>query len=91
MHVLPTVAAGKFAITNGVDAASCYYFKIMIEGISSHISKPHQGRNALQAAAQIALQLPMLTTRINPLENAIVSVGHLESGKSGNISASNAV
>ena len=92
VHIAPFYPVGTVALTNGPDSASCDYFKISVKGKPAHISKPHYGKNALLAAAEIASALTKLhSTFLNPIENAVIGIGTLHAGSSWNIIAKEAV
>ena len=89
-HISPGLECGKAALSKGTDAASCAYFRIVFKGRSAHVSKPQEGADALRAAAQLVMQLPVIKSSIDPMERAILEVGHLESGSTFNIIAAEA-
>ncbi len=92
IHISPAFPVGKIAMTRGTDAASCDYFKITLRGKSVHISKPHLGRDALAAAAELALKLPSIQPRkLDPLDSVVIGIGKLTAGTSYNIIANEAV
>ena len=89
-HISPGLQCGKAALSKGTDAASCAYFRIVFKGRSAHVSKPQEGADALRAAAQLVMQLPVIKGSIDPMERAILEVGHMESGSTFNIIAAEA-
>lgn len=92
LHVSPNFPVGTVAMTRGADAASCDYFKITVHGKGAHISKPHQGIDALYIASLIAAELKTLAKQVlDPSETALIGVGKMLSGTSYNIIAEDAV
>lgn len=91
IHVSPDFPVGTIAMTRGADAASCDYFKISVKGKGAHISKEHQGIDALHIASLIVAELKILVKRIiDPQEVALIGVGKISSGTSYNIIAEDA-
>ena len=90
-HISPEFPCGTIALSRGVDASSCAFFRITIKGRSAHISKPHQGADALGAAAQLLLQLPAIKAGLDPFERAVIGVGKLTGGTTYNVIAQEAV
>lgn len=91
IHVSPDFLVGTIAMTKGADAASCDYFKIAVKGKGAHISKVHQGIDALHIASLIVTELQTLVKRIvDPLEVALIGVGRISSGTAYNIIAEDA-
>lgn len=91
IHVSSGTPIGKVEITSGPSNASCDIFKIKVHGESSHVGKPHLGKDALLAAAAITVELQSIVAReLNPLEPAVVAVGVLNSGTRYNIVANEA-
>lgn len=91
LHIAPDYPVGTAAISKDIDAASCDYFRIEIKGKSAHSSKPQLGSNALLAGAVLVNELTKLKSEyMDPMENAIVSIGKFEAGKAFNIVADSA-
>lgn len=91
-HVSPDYPVGTIAMTRGADNASCDYFKITIRGKAAHISKPHQGIDALYIASLLVTKLKTLSQQVaDPLESALIGVGKITSGTHYNIIAEEAV
>lgn len=92
LHVSSGLDTGKISITPGPIAASCDYFKINIEGKSSHVSKPHTGIDALYIASQVVVNLQSIVSReTDPTDTVVVGIGVLNSGTRYNIVAKEAV
>jgi amidohydrolase len=92
LHVSPDFSVGTIAMTRGADAASCDYFKIKVHGKGAHISKPHQGIDALYVASLIVIGLKSLVQKVAPKdEPALIGIGKINSGTSYNIIAEDAL
>lgn len=91
-HVSTDLDTGKIAVSPGPIAASCDYFKVIIEGKSSHVSRPQTGIDALYMACQSVVNLQAIVAReTDPLDPVVVGVGVLNSGTRYNIIANEAV
>jgi amidohydrolase len=92
LHVTSDLDIGKIAVVPGPIAASCDYFKVVIEGKSSHVSKPHRGIDALYIASQSVVNLQSIVARqTDPLDPVVVGIGVLNSGTRYNIIANEAI
>lgn len=92
IHMASFLPYGKVSVKSGESGASCDYFKINITGKSAHVSKPHEGIDAVYIAAQTVLALQSIAARqTNPLEPVVVGIGRLEAGTAYNIIAGEAV
>lgn len=88
MHIWGNLDAPYFSIQPGNRMASCDNFKITVEGVSAHGSAPHQGVDAVVAAANIVMQVQTLVSRNNdPCNPLVVSVGEIHGGRRFNIIA----
>lgn len=91
IHVNSGLPVGTLAVRGGAVNASCDIFKIKVTGLSSHVGKPHWGRDALVAASEIVVALQTIVAReVSPHESAVVGIGKLNAGTRYNIVASNA-
>lgn len=86
-HVTPDAPLGSAILTDGTDAASCEHMLVRLRGKSAHIASPHLGNDALLAAADLALHLRELSSRLDPLDNVLVGIGRIDSGSTWNIIA----
>ncbi|MFL2133238.1 amidohydrolase [Desemzia sp. FAM 24101] len=91
IHVSSGTPTGKIEITSGASNASCDIFSIKVHGKSSHVGKPHLGKDALLTAAAITVELQSIVAReVDPLDQAVVAVGVLNAGTRYNIVANEA-
>lgn len=88
MHIWGNLDAPYLSIQPGNRMASCDNFKITVEGVSAHGSAPHQGVDAVVAAANIVMQVQTLVSRNNdPCNPLVVSIGEIHGGRRFNIIA----
>ncbi|MEQ3747875.1 MAG: amidohydrolase [Celeribacter sp.] len=81
LHNMPGLDLGVVAAVEGPQLASSDSWHVTFRGIGSHGAKPHQGRDAVTAAAQFLGQLHSIVAReVDPLEPAVVSACALEAG-----------
>ena len=92
LHVFGDIECGKISIEEGPRMASSDIFKIKISGKAGHAGKPHQCIDASVVCAAIVLNLQSIISReINPLESAVVTIGHISSGTQHNIISGEAI
>ena len=90
-HIMPEVPQGKIGFKAGALMASTCEFGIDILGLSSHGAMPHKGIDAILAASHfITLMQGILTRRVDPFQQALITIGKLEAGDARNILASKA-
>jgi len=86
LHVWPDLASGKVSLVPGPRMASADKLKITVRGKPSHGSMPHQGIDAILAAAAIIMNLQSVSSReVAPLEPAVITIGKLAGGTGWNI------
>ena len=91
-HLWQPVKIGTIGIATGRFMASPDEFTITIKGRGGHGSMPQQTIDAVIVGAQVALALQTIVSRnIDPLEQAVVSLGYFKAGESFNIIADSAV
>ena len=75
IHNFPSVPLNNFIVKKGPVMASEDNFEIVIEGVGHHAAMPHKGVDPIVVASQIVLALQTIVSRrINPSENAVISV-----------------
>jgi len=75
IHNFPSVPLNNFIVKHGPIMASEDNFEIIIEGVGHHAAMPHRGVDPIVVASQIVLALQTIVSRrINPSENAVISV-----------------
>lgn len=90
MHIWGTLDAPYFNLESGNRMASVDNFKITVNGVTSHGSAPHLGKDAVIAASSIIMNIQTIVSRINnPLNPLVVSIGTIKGGRRFNIIANN--
>lgn len=88
IHVMTNVSfpAGTLVISpDGICAAAAEFFKIIINGKSTHGSMPHLGIDPIISASNIVLALEEIVSReLSIMQNAVLTIGQIHSGKSAN-------
>ncbi|MEJ5229179.1 MAG: amidohydrolase [Pseudothermotoga sp.] len=86
IHLWTPLECGKIGLRAGALMAAADEFKIVLKGKGGHGALPHQCKDPIIAAAQLIMALQTIVSRkIDPLKNAVVSVGKVESGSAFNI------
>ncbi len=92
LHVLPDLPLGHVGLRSGPIMASSAWVGIRVAGRAAHGAFPHQGADAVHAAAQAIVQFQSLLTRLkDPGEPAVLSIGTLRGGTRSNIVADEVV
>ena len=86
VHLWQSLKVGTIGVTYGPMMASPDEFTITVKGKGGHGSMPHQTVDALLVGAQIAVALNTIVSRsIDPMEQAVISLGVFKSGDTFNI------
>lgn len=92
LHCAPDLPLGTVGLTPKLNNAAVDHFTISVKGVSSHVSLPHKGVDALYIASEIVVAVQALRTRLNsPLEPMIIGIGKFNAGTTYNALAANAV
>ncbi|MBO9402672.1 M20 aminoacylase family protein [Shimia sp. R9_3] len=85
-HNDPLLPEGVMSVVKGPTMAASDRFSIKVKGKGGHAARPHHTLDPLIAGAQVALSLQtILSRRIDPLENGVVSVTQFHAGTTGNV------
>lgn len=88
LHVLPDLPAGKIALRPGAIMANVAWIYVRIQGKAAHGAFPHQGIDAIFAAAQAVNQFQALISRYkDPGEKAVLTIGKINGGVRSNVIA----
>jgi amidohydrolase len=88
LHVLPDLPAGKIALRPGAIMANVAWIYVRIQGKAAHGAFPHQGIDAIFAAAQAINQFQALISRSrDPGEKAVLTIGKINGGVRSNVIA----
>ena len=86
IHNWPGMAAGSFGVVEGPIMASSNEFRITVRGTGSHAALPHNGRDPVFTAVQIANGLQSIITRNKkPIDTAVLSVTQIHAGEAANV------
>lgn len=90
LHLFPDIPQGKIGLRSGPLMAQTCEFDVQIKGKSAHGAMPHRGVDALLAACNFITNLQsIITRRVDPQENALITIGKMEAGERRNILAEN--
>lgn len=88
IHLYPDLEEGKFGLANGPMMAQNGEFNITIKGQSAHGAQPHLGHDAILATGALISQYHTIISRyIDPLEQAVITIGTVHGGEARNIIA----
>jgi len=88
LHVMPDLEAGQVSLRPGPIMANVAWVYIHIQGKASHGAFPHQGVDAIVAAAAAISQFQTLISRSkDPGEKAVLSIGKIHGGVRSNVIA----
>lgn len=86
LHIFGDIPVGKISIEEGTRMAASDRFQIQIRGKSGHAGKPHQCIDATVTGAAVVMNLQSIISReFDPIESAVVTVGHFTSGVQHNV------
>lgn len=86
LHIWNDLPCGKVGIRHGPLLASVDRFKIKILGKGTHGAMPHLGVDAITTASQVINALQTVISReIDPINNAVLSIGKINGGSAYNI------
>ncbi len=86
MHNWPSHPAGEFLWRVGPIMAAVASIEITVHGKGAHGAYPHNGIDPIVVAAAIVTALQSVVARnVDPLENAVVTIGHIGGGNAFNV------
>lgn len=92
LHVWPDLPTGKIGVKAGPMMAASDHITVSITGKSSHGAMPHNGIDAIVAAAQFITAVQSLVSRrVDPMEQAVITFGKISGGDRYNIVADSVV
>jgi amidohydrolase len=90
-HIWSTFPFGTIHARSGAIMAAADQFEIIIEGKGAHGAEPHRSVDAVVTGAQLVMNLQTIVSRrIDPLKQAVVTVGSFHAGKADNVIANEA-
>jgi amidohydrolase len=91
LHVWPE-NLGKVFFSPGPIMASSDWFRITIQGKSSHGARPHEGVDAITLASHAIVSIQSIVSRtVDPTDPAVVTIGKINGGTKANIIAEEVV
>lgn len=86
IHSISDAKVGEIGVKSGAMTAAVDRFEINITGVGSHAGKPEKSVDPIIMATTIVNSLQTIVSRnISPLNRALVSVTHIESGNTWNV------
>ena len=86
LHNWPDLPVGTAATRPGPIMAAADRFDIVVRGRGSHAALPHKTADAVLAAAELVTQLhTIVSRRVPPTQNAVLSVTRISGGQSHNV------
>ena len=86
LHVENWLEHGTVGVAQGPSMASAHSLHLEFFGKTAHATLPQSGVNALAMAVNTYTGIQnMMTTRLNPLDRFVLSVGQLEAGRTDNV------
>jgi len=91
-HVDLHYPTGTIVAMSGCLAASTDDVEVQVRGRQAHAARPHEGADALVAAADLVVQIQRFMAReVDPGEPAVITVGQMEAGVAPNVLAGSAL
>ena len=88
LHLWNQFAFGQAAVQAGPLLAAADEFRLTVTGRGSHGAMPHEGIDAIVAAAQVVTALQTVVSRsIDPTQTAVLTIGTVHGGQAFNVLA----
>jgi len=85
-HLWPTLPSGAVATKPGALLAAAEMFEVLVSGVGGHAAMPHLAVDPIVAGSAIVTNLQTIVSRrMSPLENGVVSVTKFEAGDAFNV------
>lgn len=86
LHCSPSIEAGKVGFGKGYTMANAEAVDIRVFGQGAHGASPHMSIDPIVIASMLVMELQTIVSRnLNPLDNAVVTVGTIKGGTKNNI------
>ena len=86
IHIAQDLPVGTICVIHGPMTAACDEAVITIRGVGAHGARPHRGVDPIVIAGHCIVALQTLVSReVNPLRQAVVTVGALHAGTVSNV------
>ncbi len=91
LHVWPELPVGVVGLKPGNLMAASERFYVHVKGKSTHAAQPHNGTDALVAAAHFVVDVQTLISReMDPMENVVCTIGLMNAGTRYNVGVEDA-
>ena len=86
LHVWPNYPVGRIGVKAGALMAGSDRIRVKIKGRTAHAGHPHEGIDAIMAAADFLQQVShIVARRISPLDTATINIGTIHGGSRYNV------
>ena len=86
LHCNPTIPAGQVGFGKGHTMARAESIDIRVFGVGAHGASPHMSIDPVVTASMMVMELQTIVSRsLNPVDNAVVTVGAIKGGTKHNI------
>ncbi|MDQ6998061.1 MAG: amidohydrolase, partial [Mariprofundus sp.] len=86
LHVYPYLPAGSIGLRSGPMCAAADMFEVEIHGRGGHAARPHECIDVILVASHVIQALHhIVSRRVNPLHQAVLTIGQIHGGHAGNV------
>jgi len=86
MHVYPYLPAGSIGLREGPMCAAADMFDVEIHGRGGHAARPHECVDVILVASHVIQALHhIVSRRVNPLHEAVLTIGQIHGGHAANV------
>jgi len=86
LHVYPYLPAGSIGLREGPMCAAADMFEVEIHGRGGHAARPHECIDVILVASHVIQALHhIVSRRVNPLHQAVLTIGQIHAGHAGNV------
>ena len=86
LHMAPEIELGKIGVKYGKAHATSAMITLNINGVSAHAALPHKGVDAILIGAKVLeFFQSIISRRIDPREEAVITVGSFKGGEAENV------
>ena len=86
LHVYPYLPAGSIGLRDGPMCAAADMFEVEIHGRGGHAARPHECIDVILVASHVIQALHhIVSRRVNPLHQAVLTIGQIHAGHAGNV------
>ena len=85
MHLMPSIDEGIIACKSGPLMSECGELYVTVHGKDAHVGLYHKGIDSIMITTLLINQYQLILSRqVDPLENALIHVGKIQGGTTGN-------